>query len=203
MTLSRIAIAAGALALGACTVMPAGPSVMVLPGTGRTMDSFRTDDVACREYAYVQIGGRTAQDAATQSAVASAAVGTAVGAAAGAAFGGSQGAAVGAGTGLLFGSAVGAGTASASGYGSQRQYDNAYIQCMYAKGHRVPVPGNVTYSAPVRATEAGIPPPPPGMPPPPPPGAASGALPGTPPPGVPPNGSSRPSGPLPQPPGTR
>jgi hypothetical protein len=203
MTLSRIAIAAGALALGACTVMPAGPSVMVLPGTGRTMDSFRADDVACREYAYVQIGGRTAQDAATQSAVASAAVGTAVGAAAGAAFGGSQGAAVGAGTGLLFGSAVGAGTASASGYGSQRQYDNAYIQCMYAKGHRVPVPGNVTYSAPVRATEAGIPPPPPGMPPPPPPGAASGALPGTPPPGVPPNGSSRPSGPLPQPPGTR
>ena len=202
MTLSRIAIAAGALALGACTVMPAGPSVMVLPGTGRTMDSFRADDVACREYAYVQIGGRTAQDAATQSAVASAAVGTAVGAAAGAAFGGSQGAAVGAGTGLLFGSAVGAGTASASGYGSQRQYDNAYIQCMYAKGHRVPVPGNVTYSAPVRATEAGIPPPP-GMPPPPPPGAASGALPGTPPPGVPPNGSSRPSGPLPQPPGTR
>ena len=203
MRLSRISIAVGALALGACTVMPAGPSVMVLPGTGRTMDSFRTDDVACREYAYVQIGGRTAQDAATQSAVASAAVGTAVGAAAGAAFGGSQGAAVGAGTGLLFGSAVGAGTATASGYGSQRQYDNAYIQCMYAKGHRVPVPGNVTYSAPVRATEAGIPPPPPGMPPPPPPGAASGTLPGTPPPGVPPNGSSRPSGPLPQPPGTR
>jgi hypothetical protein len=200
---SRIAIAAGALALGACTVMPAGPSVMVLPGTGRTMDSFRADDVACRDYAYVQIGGRTAQDAATQSAVASAAVGTAVGAAAGAAFGGSQGAAVGAGTGLLFGSAVGAGTASASGYGSQRQYDNAYIQCMYAKGHRVPVPGNVTYSAPVRATEAGIPPPPPGLPPPPPPGAASGTPPGTPPPGVPPNGSSRPPGPLPQPPGTR
>ena len=199
MTLSRIAIAAGALALGACTVMPAGPSVMVLPGTGRTMDSFRTDDVACREYAYVQIGGRTAQDAATQSAVASAAVGTAVGAAAGAAFGGSQGAAVGAGTGLLFGSAVGAGTASASGYGSQRQYDNAYIQCMYAKGHRVPVPGNVIYSAPVRATEAGIPPPPPGMPPPPPPDATSGTTP----PGALPGGSSRPPGPLPQPPGTR
>jgi hypothetical protein len=57
---------------------------------------------------------------------------------------------------------------------------------MYAKGHRVPVPGNVTYSAPVRATEAGIPPPPPGLPPPP-----------------PPNDPYRPSGPLPQPPGTR
>jgi hypothetical protein len=186
MMLPRVAIAAGALVLGACTVMPAGPSVMVLPGTGRNVESFRTDDIACRDYAYVQIGGRTAQEAANQSAVASAAVGTAVGAAAGAAFGGSQGAAIGAGTGLLFGSAVGASTATASGYGSQRQYDNAYIQCMYAKGHRVPVPGNVTYSAPIRATEAGIPPPPPGMPPPPPPNAPSGA-------------QDRP----PQPPGTR
>jgi uncharacterized protein YcfJ len=186
MMLPRVAIAASALVLGACTVMPAGPSVMVLPGTGRNVESFRTDDIACRDYAYVQIGGRTAQEAANQSAVASAAVGTAVGAAAGAAFGGSQGAAIGAGTGLLFGSAVGASTATASGYGSQRQYDNAYIQCMYAKGHRVPVPGNVTYSAPIRATEAGIPPPPPGMPPPPPPNAPSGA-------------QDRP----PQPPGTR
>ena len=197
---ARVALAAaGVLVLGACTIMPAGPSVMVLPGTGRTMDSFRVDDAECRNYAYVQVGGRTAQDAATQSAVASAAIGTAVGAAAGAAFGGSQGAAVGAGTGLLFGSAVGAGTATASGYGTQSQYDNAYIQCMYAKGHRVPVPGNVIYSSPVRASEAGIPPPPPGLPPPPPPGAASGKSP----PGTPSDGASRPPGPLPQPPGTR
>ena len=165
----RAGLVAGALLLGACTVMPTAPSVMVLPGTGRTMDSFRADDALCRDYAYGQIGGRSAQQAATQSAVASAAVGTAVGAAAGAAFGGSQGAAVGAGTGLLFGSAVGTGTAAASGYGTQRQYDNAYIQCMYARGHRVPVPAGMMPSMPVRASEAGIPPPPPGAPPPPPP----------------------------------
>jgi Glycine-zipper domain len=181
-----LVLAATALLLGACTVMPTGPNVMVLPGTGRTMDSFRADDLFCRDYAYAQIGGRTAQEAANQSAVASAVVGTAVGAAAGAAFGGSQGAAVGAGTGLLFGSAVGASTATASGYGSQRQYDNAYVQCMYTKGHRVPIPGNVIYSAPVRASDAGIPPPPPGAPPPPPPDVPSGA-------------QGRP----PQPPGTR
>ena len=89
---------------------------------------------------------------------------------AGAAIGGNgQGAAIGAGAGLLMGSAVGSDSARASGVGTQRQYDNAYIQCMYSKGHRVPVPANMSYSAPVRAQDAGIPPPPPGSPPPPPP----------------------------------
>jgi len=160
---------AGALLLGACTVLPTGPSVMVLPGTGQNIERFREDDTYCRQFAQYQIGGRTAEQAANQSAVSSAVVGTAVGAVAGAAIGGNaQGAAVGAGTGLLFGSAVGAETARTSGYGTQRQYDNAFIQCMYSKGHRVPVPGNVSYSRPVRAADAGIPPPPPGMPPPPP-----------------------------------
>ncbi|HSG22963.1 MAG TPA: YMGG-like glycine zipper-containing protein [Azonexus sp.] len=172
--LSRGGLLAGTVLLGACTVMPSGPSVMVLPGTGQSIERFRDDDAACQQFAFIQIGGKSAQTAANESAVTSAAVGTAVGAVAGAAIGGNaQGAAVGAGTGLLFGSAVGSDAARASGYGTQRQYDNAYIQCMYAKGHRVPVPGNVSYSRPVSATEAGIPPPPPGMPPPPPPGTSS------------------------------
>nr|MBL8409878.1 hypothetical protein [Dechloromonas sp.] len=165
----RLGIPSTLLLLGACTVIPTGPSVMTLPGTGQSIERFREDDAICREYAFVQIGGKTSQQAAQQSAVTSAAVGTAVGAVAGAAIGGNaQGAAVGAGAGLLMGSAVGTDAARASGYGTQRQYDNAYIQCMYAKGHRVPVPGNVSYSKPVRASDAGIPPPPPGMPPPPP-----------------------------------
>ncbi|MGA8050776.1 MAG: hypothetical protein WCA09_11450, partial [Burkholderiales bacterium] len=88
------------LLLGACTVMPAGPSVMVLPGTGKSFDQFRADDYMCRDYANAQIGGATAQQAATQSGVTSAAVGTLIGAAAGAAIGGQEGAAAGAGTGL-------------------------------------------------------------------------------------------------------
>lgn len=168
----RLGLAGAALTLAACTVMPTGPSVMVLPGTGQTFDRFRFDDADCRQYAFVQVGGKTAATSARESAVTSAAVGTAVGALAGAAIGGnSQGAAVGAGAGLLMGSAVGSDTARASGVGSQRQYDNAYIQCMYSKGHRVPVPANMSYSAPVRAQDAGIPPPPPGSPPPPPPAA--------------------------------
>lgn len=167
----RFGVVLGALGLGACTVMPTGPSVMVLPGTGIQFERFRADDYECREYAHMQIGGQTAADNARQSAVNTAAIGTVVGALAGAAMGGNhQGAAVGAGAGLLMGSAVGSDNSRASGYGSQRRYDNAYVQCMYSKGHRVPVPGNMTYSAPVRAQDSNLPPPPAGMPPAPPPG---------------------------------
>lgn len=165
----RPAVLAGALALGACTVMPTGPSVMVLPGTGQSIEYFRNDDMYCRQYAHVQIGGKTAEQAAKESAVTSAAVGTAVGALAGAAIGGdARGAAVGAGAGLLMGSAVGTDASRSSGVGTQRQYDNAYVQCMYTKGHRVPVPAGMAYPRPARGGDAGIPPPPPGSPPPPP-----------------------------------
>lgn len=169
----RLGILSGAFVLAACTVMPTGPSVMVLPGTGQSIERFHADDVDCRQFAHFQIGGRTAEQASQQSAVTSAAVGTVVGAVAGAALGGRDGAAVGAGAGLLVGSAAGADSARSSGIGTQRQYDNAYIQCMYTKGHRVPVPANMAaqlQQRPVRATDAGIPPPPPGSPPPPPSG---------------------------------
>lgn len=167
--LQKSSLALAALALGACTVLPTGPSVMVLPGSGQSFERFRDDDAYCRQYASMQIGGKTASDASRDSAVISGAVGTAVGALAGAAIGGdSRAAGVGAGAGLLLGSAMGSDSARSSTVGTQKQYDNAYIQCMYAKGHRVPVPGNMSYSAPIRAQDAGIPPPPPGSPPPPP-----------------------------------
>lgn len=160
---------AAALLLSACTVLPSGPSVMTLPGSGRTLESFRADDLFCRDYAYQFIGGKTASQAAQQSTVNSAAVGTAIGAVAGAAIGGdARGAAVGAGVGLLAGTASGADAGRASGDGTQRQYDNAYIQCMYSKGHRVPVPASMANQRPVRAADAGISPPPPGAPPAPP-----------------------------------
>lgn len=171
----KLAVVSLALLLGACTVMPTGPSVMVLPGSGQPFERFRADDVDCRQYANYQVGGKTAGDAGKESAVTSAAVGTAVGALAGAAIGGnSKGAAIGAGAGLLMGSAAGSDASRASTAGAQRLYDNAYIQCMYSKGHRVPVPGNMSYSAPVRSQtqtqsqDPSIPPPPPGAPPPPP-----------------------------------
>jgi hypothetical protein len=165
--------------VGGCVALPNGPSVMALPGTGKSFDQFRYDDAQCRQYAYEQVGGQTANQAATDAAVSSAVVGTLVGAAVGAAFNGSQGAGAGAATGLLFGSAAGASAARGSAYGSQRSYDNAYVQCMYARGEKVPISGRhvdvqpypYPERAPVPTYLAPNPPPPPGAPPPPPPDA--------------------------------
>ena len=180
--------ALGSLALiAACTTIPTGPSAMALPGTGKNFDQFRADDAECRGFAQYQIGGTNAEAAAVDSGVRSAAVGTVVGALAGAAVGGHAGAGVGAATGLVVGSMAGTGAAQSTAYGVQGRYDNAYIQCMYAKGERVPVSGQVgsratryapapSYAPPPPPGYVGSappnyapPPPPPGYPPPPPP----------------------------------
>ena len=146
------------LILSGCATMPTGPSVMVLPPEGKSFDQFRIDDAICRQYAYEQVGGVAGQQAAQNSAVTSAVVGTALGAAAGAAIGSASGnvgagAAIGAGSGLLLGSAVGSGYASGSYYENQRRYDNAYLQCMYAKGNQIP--------GTTRRVRRSVPPPPP------------------------------------------
>jgi hypothetical protein len=150
------------LMLSGCATMPSGPSVLVLPSPGKPFNVFQVDDMTCRQWASQQIG-MSVQDAATQSAVSSAAVGTAVGAAAGALIGAGtgnagNGAAIGAGSGLLIGTASGANAGKVSGYEAQRRYDNAYIQCMYAKGNQIP--GQVQ---PYREQGYYLPPPPPGM----------------------------------------
>jgi len=151
--------------LGACTTMPSGPGVMALPGTGKSFDQFRADDFDCRQFASSQLGETTPNQAASDSGAKSAVVGTLIGAAAGAAIDGSRGAAVGAGTGLAFGALAGTGTAQDSAYVLQRRYDFGYVQCMYARGHKVPVSGQLTSSNPVPGS-AGAPPPPPPAPPP-------------------------------------
>ena len=135
----RIILASSAvLVLAACTTMPTGPAVMVLPGTGKNFDQFRVDDLDCRQYASAQVGGTSPDGAAENSGIKSAAVGTAIGAAAGAIVGGQRGAASGAGAGLIIGGATGAGAASGSQRTLQQRYDIGYQQCMYAKGHRIP-----------------------------------------------------------------
>lgn len=138
------------LALAACTSIPQGPNVMVLPGNGKTLEQFQSDDVFCRQYASMQ-SGTNANDVAVDNGVKSAAVGTALGAASGALIGGGEGAAVGAGVGLLVGGLAGTGSGSATGYQSQVRYDNAYQQCMFARGHSIPV--TASYSAPSRNKE--------------------------------------------------
>lgn len=171
--ISKIALVTISLSVTACSTMPNGPSVMVLPGSSASFDQFRVDDANCQQFALWQIGGTTPNQAATNSGIGSAAVGTALGAATGAAIGGGTGAAIGAGAGLAAGGIVGSGTASNSYYANQRQYDVAYIQCMYSKGHRVPVTGQFSNpspaSSPATPASAHIPPPPAGSPPPPPP----------------------------------
>lgn len=165
------------LALAGCVTVPTGPSVMVLPGTGKSFDQFRYDEGDCRHYAHAQVGGTTATQAAEHSAVRSAVIGTAVGALAGAAIDGGSGAGVGAGVGLLAGSVAGAGAAQGSAYELQRRYDYAYQQCMYAKGHRVPTaarysPSERRYTPPASSYTPPPPPPPSSSsqrPPPPPP----------------------------------
>jgi len=115
---------------------------MALPGTGQSFARFRADDTLCRTYASQALGGTTPAQAGVDAGVASAAVGTLLGAAVGAAVDGSSGAAVGAGVGLLVGSASGVASSNASSYTLQQRYDQSYVQCMYARGQKVPVIGN-------------------------------------------------------------
>lgn len=187
--MNRAALVVPVLLLAGCASVPTGPSVMALPGTGKAFEQFQADDGGCRQWAFQQSGGSPTGTAATNTAT-GAAVGTAVGAALGAAIGAAAGnpalgAAVGAGSGLLGGTAIGAENAYGAGYSVQRRYDNAYVQCMYARGHQVPMPrgyvpayappagaaGTATNGVPPRGSAGtrAIPPPPVGPPPPPPP----------------------------------
>jgi Glycine-zipper domain len=140
-----------ALLLGACVTVPTAPTVMALPGSNKTFDEFQADAYSCQQFAQQMVGGAPVQ--ANNAAVGNAAAATAIGAAAGAIIGSATGsagagAAIGAGTGLLFGSAASSGIYGASYYQVQRQYDGAYMQCMYAKGNQIPVRGAVPYRAP-------------------------------------------------------
>lgn len=149
-----------------CVTVPSGPSVMVLPGDGRSFDQFRYDDMDCRNFASSQVGGASADQVATDSVAKSAVLGTVIGAAAGGAIDGRSGAAVGAGAGLLIGALAGTGAGQGSARGLQRRYDYAFQQCMYAKGHRIPGTGLAGYSNPPMGYAP--PPPAPNYPPPPP-----------------------------------
>ena len=87
---SVTAVAVTVLGVGlcaGCATAPAGPSVMVLPGAGRSFDQFQADVSVCRDWAAQQVKGAFMD---------------------------------------------------APSFEVQRRYDNAYIQCMYAKGHQVP-----------------------------------------------------------------
>lgn len=128
------------LVLAGCAQTPLGPTVSVMPGAGRSFESFQADQAGCKQYAGDQVKGQAEQ--ANQRAVGAALLTTALGAGLGAAtgsFGGvaGYGAGVGAASGSLVGAAVGAQSSSMEQMGIQQQYDNAFAQCMYAKGEQV------------------------------------------------------------------
>jgi len=119
--MKRPALALGALLLlSACGSTPLyGPGVLVLPGTGKSFDQFRSDEHDCRGYAQAQLNDQEEDTAGPL----------------------------------------------------QQRYDRAFLQCMYAKGHKIPVsnrysdfPGSAQ-SAGVTARPPPPPPPPPGQPP--------------------------------------
>ncbi len=148
------------LALGACTVAPpTGPSIVALPGPGKSFQQFQVDDQNCRNYAQSRTpySGAQAQNASNNSN-ATAVAGTLIGAAAGAALGSlsgnvGAGAAIGAGAGLLGGASVAGGQAQGAADSLQGSYDTAYAQCMVGNGEVLQAPPAPAYYAP---------PPPPG-----------------------------------------
>ena len=186
MRMKALAVPVAALILcSACAIVPSGPNVVVLPGRGMPFDQFRNDDYTCRSFATQQTGA-TPSDTAARNTLSGGVLGTLLGAAAGAAIGAAggnagTGAAVGAGVGLLGGTAVGASAATPAYSTMQQRYDASYMQCMYSKGHQIPVARG---SAPSYASQPGAAPPPP--PPPPPPAATSSPTIPPPPAGAPP-----------------
>jgi len=156
------------LALSACTVAPpSGPSVVAMPGQGKSWAQFQQDDAYCKSYAQAQMpdAGQTAQSS-QQNSAGTAVAGTLIGAAAGAALGSlsgnvGAGAGIGAGVGLLGGAAVAGNQSQAAADSLQSRYDVAYAQCMVGHGESIQQPGGAAaYTAPPAYYAA--PPPPPG-----------------------------------------
>lgn len=147
--------------LAGCASIPNGPSVAVMPAPGKSFEQFAAEDRECRQYAQQSLG-TTASQAANESQAKSIAMGAAIGAVAGAVGGDGRAAGTGAAVGMLGGAAAGAGQARYSQSETQRRYDIAYEQCMYAKGNQLPQGGYYqprTYSQP--PASAPYPPPPP------------------------------------------
>lgn len=148
-------IAAGALcALAGCAVVPPSyPTVEALPAQGKTLQDFEQDDTGCRTYAAQIVNPLVANRSPAQSGAGAPVVGTAGGAAAGALIGAGTGnagagAAIGAGVGLLLGAAAGANQHGQTQAALQRQYDNAYAQCIVAKGNTIVIPPRPVVAAP-------------------------------------------------------
>jgi hypothetical protein len=125
-----------AMLMAGCAQTPMGPTVQVMPGPGKTLDTFAYDQATCKQFSQNAVAGQA--DSANNRGVGAAALTTVLGAGLGAAVGGGRGAAIGAAGGALGGTGIGASTSSNAQLSIQQQYDNAFSQCMYTKGNAVP-----------------------------------------------------------------
>jgi len=147
-----------------------------MPAANKPFEVFQQDQATCKQFAAEQVSGQA--DSANERAIGTGLLGGVLGAGLGAVIGGGRGAGVGAAAGGVLGTVVGSGNSQSSQGGIQQQYDNAYSQCMYAKGNQVapppvrtviqptiiyPAPPPVVY-APPPAVYYPPPPPPPGFP---------------------------------------
>ena len=138
-TIRRAALAAlvlPALMMAGCAQTPMGPTVQVMPGPGKTLDTFAYEQGTCKQFAQNAVAGQS--DSANNRGIGAAALTTVLGAGLGAAIGGGSGAAIGAAGGALGGTGIGASSSSNAQLSIQQQYDNAFAQCMYTKGNAVP-----------------------------------------------------------------
>ena len=53
--MKTLGVTAVAIVLAGCASAPTGPSVMVLPGSGKTTEQFQSDDARCRQMATSEI----------------------------------------------------------------------------------------------------------------------------------------------------
>ena len=77
--------------LTGCATVPTGPSVMVLPASGKSFEEFQAEDVNCKWWASQQ-SGLSAQETVNRNTLSGAVVGTVIGAGLGAAIGAISGA---------------------------------------------------------------------------------------------------------------
>jgi hypothetical protein len=127
---AAIAAALIATACGSIPDIPAngGPTVGVLPGGGKSMPEFNKDDIACRDTAKVKAKDNSplpvAMGLGKPEIVASARSRVTVR---------QSGEST---TGSVFGNAPAPDPGNVT---PQQRYDTAYVQCMFSKGHKIPV----------------------------------------------------------------
>ena len=112
----------------------------VSPSPAKSFQAFQADQAYCKQFAQSQVAGQAQQANRTQALGAGGgALGGAALGAAGGAIGGNAGAgaAIGALSGLALGTAGGAIASNRQQAEMQRAFDQAYGQCMYARGNNV------------------------------------------------------------------